>query len=115
MEIDLTMEQIQNAVDQAVNLRRRTAINPDEVRSHALHPADAVRSTEGYRRNRRGDASLQWQQPESDPWWRVGWVMQEPVVSLDAPPSQTQFRQTWEVWLNVDDERVWLKLPRRKR
>lgn len=103
------MDQIQTAVAQAVELRRRTAVNPDEVQGHALHPSDAIQSTEGYRRKRQKDARFQWQKPEHDPWWRVGWITHEPLVSLDSPPSQTLYRRTWEVWFNIEDDRVWLR------
>ena len=108
----LTASQITAAIDIAVELRRRAAINANEVQGQPLHPADAVRSTEGYRLHSESYKMKRRGITAPDPWWRVGWVSQQPEGSWMTPPSQTAFLRTWEVWLNVDDGRVWLRSKR---
>ena len=110
--VNLSTEQIRSALERAVDLRRQNAIRPEDVQGHALCPGDAIQSTEGYRRNRRWHTAGDTQPAERDAWWRVGWITQEPAASIQTPPSQTVFRATWEVWLNVDDGRVWMKTKR---
>ena len=94
----LTDEQIADAMDRAVALRRRTAVNPDAVEGQAMTASDAM----GVTRNHRLHSFLA---GRPDPWWWIGWVH-------DTPPRDGADRRTWAVWLHVTDGRVWLRLQR---
>jgi hypothetical protein len=103
----LTGERIAAALDRASALRRKTAIDPDDVRIVPLNVSKATQSTE----NRR--APVDWDRPaERDPWVLVGWVKLERGWGFTDRYGWDRYDRTWEVWLNVDDDRVWLKLGR---
>ena len=106
-EIELTTERIADALARAVALRRRTAVDPDGVRAVAMVVSDAARSTKQRR------APVPWDQPEvRNPWVLVGWVRHEHDRGAADERWWDRFDLTWDVWLNVDDGRVWLKLSR---
>ena len=94
----LTDQQIADAMDRAIALRRRTAISLDTVEGQAMTVSDAM----GVTRNHRLHSFLAGRE---DPWWWVGWVH-------DKPGGDMERRRTWAVWLNVADGRVWLRLQR---
>lgn len=111
----LTKEQIADAMAEAVALRRRCMPDPDEVQPQPLHPRDAVGYTEGWRVHSRWYRTKRYRATETDPWWRVGWVTEESPANCLETWDHPCWHRTWEVWVNVDDGRVWLKPERRVR
>jgi hypothetical protein len=90
-----------------VALRQKTAKDPNDVRAIGLNVSEATRST----KHRRTPAG--WDRPAArDPWFMVGWVKLESEWGFVDDRGWDRYDQTWEVWLNVDDDRVWLKLGR---
>jgi hypothetical protein len=111
----LTDDQIAEAMARAVDLRRRTARDPDAVRPQAMSAADAVRMTETWRLNTRWYRFGHGHDPDHDPWFWVGWVGLETPWGFATPLGQDRYRGTWAVWLNVEDGRVWLRWERHGR
>jgi hypothetical protein len=97
----------------AVALRRRTLRDQATVDAVALDPRDAVRATEGWRLNSRryglGRDSY------GDPWVLIGWVAVEVPWDFTTALGHRCYHGTWQVWLNLDDGRVWLRRERHGR
>src|SRR5215207_2302220 len=103
----LTGDKIDDALERAVALRRKTAKDPNDVRAIALNVTEAARST----KHRRAPAD--WDRlPERDPWFLVGWVVLQRDWGFADGWGWDRYDRTWDVWLNVDEGRVWLKLSR---
>ena len=104
----LTTERIAAAMERARELRRRTACDPGDVRCVPMAPADVASRAKGRRLH------MPWtdEAPRHDPWCLVGWLRHERIWGFTDPLGRDRYDQTWEVWLNLDDERVWLKLGR---
>ena len=111
----LTRDQIAEAMERAVALRRRCMPDPEAVQPQPLHPHDAVGYTEGWRENTRWYRAKRYGVTDPDPWYWIGWVNEEsPANCLDLGVHPCWYR-TWEVWFNLSDGRVWLKPERRIR
>jgi len=104
----LTDEQIIDAMGRALELRRRSAIEPERVTAQTLRAAEAIDLTRNYRHHSHGYRVQHLPDPDdlteprTDPWWWIGWVHY----------SLGEERQTWEVWLDIEAGRVWLKYDR---
>jgi hypothetical protein len=96
----LTDEQIGEAMARAVELRQRCILDPACASPQPMPAWDAMMFTRGYRRH---SWDYRTEHTGPDPWWWIGWV-HEPVGDD---------RRTWEVWLDVQEGRVWLKRARR--
>jgi hypothetical protein len=72
--VALTTEQITKGLKRAVALRRRVAVDPNDVRPVALTVSEVARSTKQRR------VPVPWDHPEErDPWVLVGWVVHQHV------------------------------------
>lgn len=110
--VRLTDEQIAEALERALTLRRRAANDPAQVTAQAMTAYDAIRATEQYR-----DRSYRYRvrhtfAGQADPWWWIGWVHQEAPSDYTPFAGRLGYRRSWEVWLSSEDGRVWLKLER---
>jgi hypothetical protein len=109
----LTDAQIADAMAKAVALRRRTLRDPATVDAVALDPRDAARATEGWRLNSRRYGSGR--DTYADSWFLVGWVGVEVPWDFTTALGHRCYHQTWAVWLNAADGRVWLRWERHGR
>ncbi len=83
-----------------MEIRRKNVKDPNDVRSIGLTVSDATRST----KNKR--SPVDWgKPPERTPWVTDGRVDRNPY--RDLVPVRY-----WEVWLNIDIDRIWLKQSR---
>jgi hypothetical protein len=111
----ITSDQIVEAIARAVELRRRTANDPANVRANPLHPSDAVRMTENWRLHTRWYRIARGHDPEPDPWYWIGWISVEHPWTFTDPLGRRGYAATWAVCLNVEDGRVWLRRERHGR
>lgn len=94
-----TDEQITEAMGRAVELRRRTAVQPDQVQATPFSAYEARDLTRGYRTH---SWWYRMHHKGPDPWWWIGVLSQ--VIG--------DWHRDWHVWLNVDDGRVHLRFQR---
>ena len=111
--LPVTDLQIAEAIARAVALRRRTVHDPATVDAVALDARDAVRMTEGWRLNTRRHRIGR--DAEDDLWYWVGWVGVEVPWDHTTALGCRCYAATWQVWLNAEDDRVWLRLERHGR
>ncbi len=110
--IDLTDEHVMAAMDRAAEIRRRNAVNPSEVSIQPMAAIDAMRATQNYRLRSYAYRLHHHDSTTPDPWWFVGWIGQEPSERDVGLAVSLRLSRSWEVWLNVEDGRVWLKFDR---
>jgi hypothetical protein len=109
----LTNDQIAEAMAKAVALRRKTACDSAVVDVVALDARDAARATEGWRLNTRRHRNGR--DADDEAWFLVGWVGVEVPWVFANELGRSCYAATWQVWLNADDGRVWLRLERHGR
>ena len=102
LPIVLTNDQIAEAMERALALRLRSAVDPEVVETQAMDVWDAMDLTRGYRTH---SWWYRMNHEGPDPWWWIGWVH-------ETPGGEWWRKRTWEVWLNVDDGRVHLRFDR---
>lgn len=110
--VSFTKEQIAGAIDRALEIRRRTAVNATDVSAQPMNPHDAVRSTEAYRYHSHSYRRKHLGKEVDDPWYQIGWIEQVTRWDFVTDLGHDHYCQIWEVWLSVSDGRVWLKYDR---
>jgi hypothetical protein len=113
--ISLTDEQIACAMTRAVALRRQSASHAATVTAHPRRADDAIRATETWRFHTRWQRLARGDRSERTPWVWIGWVSVETTPWGFARFDRERYAEAWEVWLNVDDGRVWLRWERHGR
>jgi hypothetical protein len=75
----------------------------------------AVARTENWRTNTRGYRFSRLGDGGDDPCYLIGWVTLERPWAFKNATGQDRYDQTWQVWLDITEGRVWLKLERHGR